>query len=110
MTTTTEWPEATPNQFFVHVPTGHGDNWITIAGYPTEPTQADLKTAGLIKTETYRVVTLAGKVLVKPTPVRVVTASELVIVKLSEDVPLSEIFAGLNVAERLGPAANAGAA
>jgi hypothetical protein len=53
-------------------------------------------------------VTLEGKVSVKPTPVRVVTASELVIVKLSDEVPLSEMFPGLNDVVVLGPAAKAG--
>jgi hypothetical protein len=66
--TTTEWPEATPNQFFVHVATNiestnNEGHRISIAGYPTEPTKVDLKTAGLIKTEKYWIVNLAGDVV-----------------------------------------------
>ena len=67
-TTPTEWPEPLANRFFVHVATnvesmnveGHR---ISIAGYATNPTEADLKTAGLIKTEKYWIVTLDGDVV-----------------------------------------------
>src|SRR5690348_12064542 len=50
-----------------------------------------------------------GKVSVKPTPVRVVTVSVLVIVKVSDEVPLSAMFAGLNDVAMVGVAARAGA-